>query len=625
MHINNDLAKKISIFIPISSLLILVFLTYANKVDDLDLWWHLKNGQFIYETHSIPQKDYFAYTTEIPDSISKIGKDEVSSAELPLEKNNWFWSINLKGSWLADLIFYLAYLLGGFAGIGILKSTIFVLAYLVLYLTILKRGAGYLSSFFVLCLVALIGLDFNYTRPQIFSFLLFSCTLYILYDFRKGEKGIYFLPFLMIIWSNLHGGFILGVFVIFTFSFAEMLKYLLKNKFGISKISPLTKEKLRTLILFSFISCLASLINPNGYKPFLFPFIQKQSLFATIEEYHRPMFYEYHAYWFMLVLIIITILILIKMKHLDLTELSLSLLVTVPSLIGIRYIIFFALGTGVFLAYSITYTGTRLKGWNPLKKFLDKPKSFRIDLKDSFFFLLVIVSLFTLTKICMSGDIFRFDIGEKRYPTGAMAFIKETKILGNMFNLYNWGGYLIWHLSPVDRVFIDGRTLNETALFHYNQILKAEKGKNPAIPLWKRLLGAYNVNFILINAVSSNGNIIPLVDMLYQDRDWELIYADGKSIIFLKTVPENQNIIRRYQISKEKLDDEVISECEQGIIDTPATWGYYETLGLMHMKKNRFNDALAMFQKYLSMNPNNKNVRYYRDLLRQYLKQYNSK
>jgi hypothetical protein len=641
-----ELVGKIPQNILILSLLIIVFLTYANNVDDLDLWWHLKQGQLIYETHAIPEKDYFAYTTYIPESISKIGKDEVTPAELPSEENNQYWLTSIQRNWLSQLILYLFYLVGGFKGVGILKSVIFVLAYLILYLTMLRRGANHLSSFFVLCLIAYIGIDFNYTRPLIFSFLLFPSMLYTLYDFRKGGKSIYFLPALMLLWANLHGGFILGDLIIFVFTFSELLKYSLHNTFRMSKISPLTKEKLKKLVLLSFTSGFASLINPNGYKTFLFPFIQERSIFATIEEYHRPMFYEYHAYWLMLSLIVMAILILIKAKHLDLTELFLSIIVIPPSLKSIRYIIFFALGLGVFLAYAMTCAGSQLKEWGPIKKLLNTNVAkiitnppippFSSPLSKGgyrrekgkrggiFSLLFMFVFLIILAKMTISGDVLQFDLREKRYPSGAVTFIKENKIPGNMFNPYNWGGYLIWHLYPDYRVFMYGRTLNETAFFHYNQILKTEKGKNLDMPLWKRFLDAYNVNFILISAVSSNGNIIPLVDTLYISSDWELIYADGKSMIFLRAAPGNQDIIRKHNLSKEKIYDEIINECEQGIADTPATWGYYETLGYIYMKKNRFNDALSMFQKYLSMNPNNENVRYYYDLLNRYNKTQNT-
>lgn len=619
MHINNDLAKKISIYILITSLLILVFLTYANRIDDLDLWWHLKNGQFIFETHTLPQKDYFSFTTEIPEDISKIGKDEVPPAELPSEKNKWFWPSFINHSWLSEIIFYIAYLLGGFKGLGIFKSIIFVFTYFVIYLAMFKRGAGYLSAFFVLCLIALIGADFNSTRPQILSFLLFSCVLYIFYDFRKGGRSIYFLPLFMLLWANLHGGFILGVLLILTISLAELLKVLFKDKSVLFKNSSLSKEKLKILIIFSIISVAVSLLNPNHYKTFLFPLIQQQSLFANIEEYHKPMLYEYHLYWFMLVLVIIYILISIKKKSLDITELFLSFIVILPSLNSIRYIIFFALGTSVFLAYTISNSSTWVKEWRPVKKLFNNLEFLKI--KGYISLLLAIVFFITLISTIISGQILKFDVREKLYPSDAAAFIQKNNIPGNIFNLFNWGSYLIWRLSPDYRVFIDGRCLNETAIFHYNQILKAEKGNKHNILLWEKLLNAYDVNFILTSAVSSSGNIIPLVDMLYVSSGWELIYGDGKSLIFLRNIPTNQSIIHQYQISKEKIVDEIISECKQGIEETPATWGYYETMGYMYMKRNRLNEASAMFQKYLSMNPNNEKVRYYHNLIKQYLNQ----
>jgi hypothetical protein len=46
---------------------------HANRVDDLDLWWHLKNGQFIYETLSIPEKDYFSTKKIIGSGLSTSG------------------------------------------------------------------------------------------------------------------------------------------------------------------------------------------------------------------------------------------------------------------------------------------------------------------------------------------------------------------------------------------------------------------------------------------------------------------------------------------------------------------------------------------------------------------------
>ena len=42
-------------------------------------------------------------------------------------------------------------------------------------------------------------------------------------------------------------------------------------------------------------------------------------------------------------------------------------------------------------------------------------------------------------------------------PAGAVAFMKQHHLRGNVLSIYNWGEYLIWHLAPESKVFIDGR------------------------------------------------------------------------------------------------------------------------------------------------------------------------
>ncbi len=620
--------KRICRIIPIVSLLIVVFMTYANSVDDLDFWWHLKHGQLIYETHSIPEKDFFSFTTDIPEHISKIGKkeDAAAAAALPYDELENITKSIIKISWLSQLIFYITYLLGGFTGIGILKSAVFVLTFIVMYLTMRKSGADYLSSFFVICLVAFIGIDFNYTRPQIFSFLLFSCLFYILYDFKKTGKLIFLLPVLMFIWANLHGGFVLGVLVIIVFFSSEAIKHAVSGRYGEKNGLPFNKGYISKLGLFSVVSILASLLNPNSLKTFLLPWYQELRIsVANIEEYSRPMLYEYHAFWFMLFLVVLSALIMVRKKRLDITDLIISIAVIIPSLMSIRYIIFFALGTGVLLAYSITCIWSGIMEWKISRRLLERSWFSGLNLKLTVPFLLSVISVLVLIKISVSDRVLEFDMREGRYPSGAVNFLQEHKPAGNMFNLYNWGGYLIWSLYPEYRVFIDGRTLNETVFYHYSRIINAEEGDSPDIPLWKRLLDAYEVNLILTSAVSSKGYVLPLTASLYLDKDWELVYTDGKSMLFLRAVQENSDIIRDLYISKDRVFDEIISECLKGIDETPATWGYYETLGFTYMKKSRYEEALAMFRKYLAMNPGNKKVRDSYNLLKRYLEKYDTK
>ena len=100
--------KKILHIIPVFSLLVIVFLTYANTVDDLDLWWHLKTGQVIFETLRIPDKDEFSYTSYVPGHIRNIGTEHGETTKLPSEDINRFLSSGfIKRNWLSQLIFYL--------------------------------------------------------------------------------------------------------------------------------------------------------------------------------------------------------------------------------------------------------------------------------------------------------------------------------------------------------------------------------------------------------------------------------------------------------------------------------------------------------------------------------------
>ena len=77
--------------------------------------------------------------------------------------------MNLSHSWLGQLLLFLSYAAGGIVGIGLLKSALFVLCYLFLWLAMKKRGAGEIAALAVLALTAYTGQYFNYSRPQLFS------------------------------------------------------------------------------------------------------------------------------------------------------------------------------------------------------------------------------------------------------------------------------------------------------------------------------------------------------------------------------------------------------------------------------------------------------------------------
>lgn len=579
------------------SLFTLIFAVYANRVDDFDLWWHLKSGQKIVQDMELPDQDSFAFTTVTPVKVKDLGQAGSGFKH---------WDVNLTQSWLGQVIFYLVFMLAGLKGIGLLKSSIFVATYLILYLAMLRRRANPIISFLVIALTALIGLDFNYSRIQLFSFPLFALLIYIFADFKRAGKSFYFLPLILLLWANIHGGYILGAATILLFTGAIVLQDLAHKRLGWPASPTPLPGRVKALVIVTGLALLASLINPNGYFAYLMPLAVKQSVFSSIEEYVRPMLYEYHSYW--LLILLVTSCAILRLKHLAGPEFLLVVFWLIASQTGIRAIIFFALASTVFVAGSLTDIGAWLAENKSLVRLRERMPP-RVSLPPgSQWAILAVLSLGLLGQNVASGNYFKFEIEEHTYPAAAVEFIQKQKLPGKMFNPYNWGGYLIWYL-PEYPVFIDGRCLNEKAYVHSGLIMSAA-GENQQLPegkpLWQYLLDAYGVQFILTNGVSGGGNLIPLVSELVFEPNWHLIYTDGKALLFLRDSEENRSRYGHLFLEKEReVLNEIVSECRAGIERTPTTWEYYATLGGVYFKRREIKQAREMFEKYLTMNPQN--------------------
>src|SRR5229473_381856 len=85
-----DLAFSFPVMVA-ATLVVVTVLTVGSRFNDPDLWWHLKTGEIIWNTHSIPRTDLFSFTT-----------------------NNHAWTAH---EWLSQVTIYGAWRLGGNAGL----------------------------------------------------------------------------------------------------------------------------------------------------------------------------------------------------------------------------------------------------------------------------------------------------------------------------------------------------------------------------------------------------------------------------------------------------------------------------------------------------------------------------
>ncbi|MGH9255280.1 MAG: hypothetical protein ACRD3C_12015, partial [Vicinamibacterales bacterium] len=201
----------------------------------LDFWWHLKVGEVIATTGSIPDADLFSFTAT--------GK--------PFVLQNW----------LAELGYYGVYRLGGLPMVVLFNALVALGAFLLVYVLCLEATSR-LRLAVAVSVLAAFGIP-GTIRPQVFSLLIFSLYYWVLMSCRARARNlVWTLPLLMMLWVNLHGAFVLGLGLVAFFIVSEGLRRLVHGE-GANVLTP---QELRSLGVVLAICALATLVNPEGYK-----------------------------------------------------------------------------------------------------------------------------------------------------------------------------------------------------------------------------------------------------------------------------------------------------------------------------------------------------------------------
>jgi len=94
--------------------------------------------------------------------------------------------------------------------------------------------------------------------------------LRILEEYQHGTRDrLYLLPLIMILWANLHGGYIIGIVLIGIY-WLDGAYSRFTAKFPSDRAS--ATEKFKKLFIVMVACAISAMINPIGYKILLFPF-----------------------------------------------------------------------------------------------------------------------------------------------------------------------------------------------------------------------------------------------------------------------------------------------------------------------------------------------------------------
>jgi hypothetical protein len=477
--------------------MLFIFASAFRPIMDPDFWWHLKTGQYIVATKSIPHTDIF--------SVPRFGSEWVTH------------------EWLSEILMYGVFSLWGFAGLIVGFAVVITLAFWIAY----RRCESRTPHIFVAAVALLLGVGtttpFWGVRPQMFSLLFASVFLAVLDKYQRGEdkRLIWWLVPLMILWANMHAGFPIGlVFIFLTIVGIAIDQAVLHNRsFAFIWTS------IRRLCLVWLMAAVAVVINPNGLRLYSYPFetLRSYAQMRYIEEWQSP---DFQDPMFLPLLILILVLVCVPLfskKRPRPSELLILVVTLAAAFRSVRNIPFFALVAMPVVADQFwSWLSARDRTAEAISEDAHQDnnrRAFVINLL-GFAVIAVLVTMFLVRRTLAQQPHAQAGY----FPLAAVEFIKSQKVPQPIFNEYQWGGYLIWNLYPQYRVYIDGRAdvYGDALIEEYYTIHDGTRD-------WRKPLDSNGIRTVLVKPDT------PIATLLREDKLWQNVFEDNRSVIFVRS------------------------------------------------------------------------------------------
>lgn len=507
------------------------------EIKDLDLWLHVGMGEFIAATKTVPAVDVISCTVA--------GKPWINH------------------EWLFQLIVYHFYNLGGMDALIALQTVIVFITFALFMFLIYRKEKTWLA------VVPLYWLLYVYQdrftmRPDLFSLLFLVLYLHILFRFVSARWALAVVFVVQALWTNIHGFFIWGPFLVVLVWAGEWAKRRWKLPLGMSQTGKFKEKDHQQLKFFFGVSVLACLINPYGVKGLLYPlkvffdfFGESQIFFDKILELSRPLswgtLFSFGSYPFYKILIFASLLsFILNPRKVNISLVILWTVFLAFSATAIRNMVYF----GFIAAFVIVENCTHLS-WKDILPKTTSPGWFKLALAVILQFAVASQMLDYGEKVSYNG-YFDFDtyerksefggVSQRNFPHKAVDFLQANNIRGKFFNDFNSGAYLAGFRFPSIKVFIDGRTEMYGSQF-FEQHDLAWRGDEK---IFKELTGKYQLTGAFLGTVYAPAPM-RLVAHLFQSEDWVLVYFDYDALIFLRKIPANKEMITLYKIDPSKL------------------------------------------------------------------------
>jgi len=523
--------------VPSARDIIFIFLFWSLLVGNLsrlpladpDIGWHIRTGEQILITHTLPRTDPYSAT---------------------MRGQPWFaWE------WLYDLVLGILHHLCGLNGVVWLCAVIVATTFTILFSQLLKRGTGLLFAVVLMLLAECAAIIHLFARPHIVSWLLVLLWFIALERWEQGSapRWLYptqannrlewatswFFPVSMLFWVNLHGAWIFGLVLLAIYLVSSVVESWRSD----DAFSALTAAHRARKMAWSWAACaIATFVNPFGWRlhGHIYSYLADRYLMSRIDEFRSPNFHFWAPRCFGIILVLTVFALASRRRSLRLSHFLVLLLAVYAGLLSARNLpvssMLLVLVIGPILWENLATLATRPGAWRWMRsriagmvEFSDRMGAQELRLRGH---LWPAVSVMAALTLCLNGgrlgssQLIHAQFNPKAVPVAATDFLQEESSDEPVLSTDTWGGYLIYRFYPQRQVVFDDRhdLYGADRVRQFLILLQGEAG-------WRQVLDNLQVRTVLLPADSTLASLLRELP-----QEWSPKYEDQLAVVFERRV-----------------------------------------------------------------------------------------
>ncbi|MDQ2775100.1 MAG: hypothetical protein M3Y57_09315 [Acidobacteriota bacterium] len=471
-------------------------------LNDSDTGWHLRVGEWILQHKAVPTTDFFSFT----------------KANQPWFAWEWGW----------DLLFGAIHSMWGLPGV-VLANVLILCFVSALLFRLIRRFCDNDILALLFTGISIFGSTIHWlARPHLLSWVFFLAFAHLLLSAEQGKtKALYWLPLLMLLWTNLHGSFFLGIVMIMISGIAPWISAVLQP--GIAWKGAYWES--RPYLLCALLCGMVTFANPYTWRlhEHLFLYLRDSSQLDAIQEFQSISFHYGLAAFFEIMLLTGAASALWCIQRQKWTGALTLLLWAHLALFSRRNVPMYLLLASPWIAKMVAQMSAdglrslRLRPWlqraagglaEIALEFRPLERINRLHVTSLFGILFIFLSM------ASARPGFEAQFNTKRFPASAIPVI-QAQNARRIFTNDQWSGYLIYQLYPDVKVFVDGRSDLYGGDF-VNSCLHTLNGRWD----WEINLNRFSVDMVIVAPGT------PLSTVLKMSPRWRTLLDDGSVMVF---------------------------------------------------------------------------------------------